>query len=115
MNIRPATALDVPAVLPLVARVCALHERWDPAQYGFREKPAEMYRRWRAAQARYPRAVCLVAGGPAMLKEVPLLVGFLIGTIEREIPIYRLAEYGFIHGLWVEPTYRNEGIGRQMV
>src|SRR5688500_13456500 len=115
MNIRPATALDVPAVLPMVGKVCALHERWDPAKYGFREKPAEMYRRWLTARAVDPRAVFLVAERPAMLKEVPFLVGFLIGTVEREIPIYRLEEYGFIHDLWVEPTYRNEGIARQMV
>jgi len=115
MNIRPATALDVPAVLPMVANVCALHERWDAAKYGFRENPAEMYRRWMTARANDPRAVFLVAERPAMLKEVPFLIGFLIGTVEREIPIYRLEEYGFIHDLWVEPTYRNEGIARQMV
>jgi ribosomal protein S18 acetylase RimI-like enzyme len=44
-----------------------------------------------------------------------VLVGFLIGTVEREIPIYRLEEYGFIHDLWVEPDYRNEGLARQLV
>jgi ribosomal protein S18 acetylase RimI-like enzyme len=43
------------------------------------------------------------------------LAGFLIGTVEREIPIYRLEEYGFIHDVWVEPEYRNEGLARQMV
>lgn len=115
MNIRPATPADVPSVLPMVERICALHERWDQAKYGFREKPAERYRRWLTARTTDPRAVFLVAERPAMLQDVPFLAGFLIGTVEREIPIYRLAEYGFIHDLWVEPTYRNEGIGRQMV
>ena len=43
------------------------------------------------------------------------LVGFLIGTVDIEIPIYRLTEYGFIHDIWVEPEYRNEGIARQLV
>src|SRR5581483_6932429 len=42
------------------------------------------------------------------------LVAFLIATVEREIPIYRIEEFGFIHDLWVEPEYRNEGIARQM-
>jgi ribosomal protein S18 acetylase RimI-like enzyme len=115
MTIRPATAEDVPAVLPMVAKTCALHEQMDPAKYGFLENPAEMYRRWLTARSTDPRSVFLVAERPAMLKEVPFLVGFLIGTVEREIPIYRLEEYGFIHDLWVEPEYRNEGIARQMV
>lgn len=115
MNIRPATSADVPAVLPMVERICALHKRWDPSKYGFRENPSEIYRRWLTARADDPRAVFLVAERAAMLRDVPFLGGFLIGTVEREIPIYRLEQYGFIHDLWVEPTYRNEGIGRQMV
>ncbi len=43
------------------------------------------------------------------------LVGFLIATTEREIPIYRIKEFGFIHDLWVEPEYRQLGIAQQMV
>ena len=100
----------------MVAKTCALHEHWDPAKYGFREHPEEMYRRWLIARSTDPRSVFLVADRSVkMLQDVPFLAGFLIGTVEREIPIYRLEEYGFIHDIWVEPTYRNEGIGRQMV
>jgi ribosomal protein S18 acetylase RimI-like enzyme len=116
MTIRPATAADVPAVLPMVAKLAALHESWDPAKYGYRENPAEMYRGWLTARASDPRSVFLVAErADAMLKEVPFLTGFLVGTVEREIPIYRLNEFGFIHDLWVEAAYRNEGVARQMV
>jgi len=43
------------------------------------------------------------------------LVGFLVGTVEREIPVFRLQQFGFIHDLWVEPEYRHEGIARQLV
>ncbi len=42
-------------------------------------------------------------------------VGFLIATVEREIPIYRLKEFAFIHDLWVEPEYRQAGIAKQMI
>ena len=42
-------------------------------------------------------------------------MAFLIGTTEREIPIYKIDRYGFIHDLWVDETYRNEGVARQMV
>jgi len=109
MEIRPATADDVPAVIPMVAKICALHESWDPAKYGFLENPAEMYRNWLVSRASDPRSVFLVA------QREDRLAGFLVATIEKEIPIYRIREFGFIHDLWVEPEYRNEGIARQMV
>lgn len=109
MEIRPATPVDVSAVVPMVRKLCDLHRTWDRAKYDFVDGIEEMYRSWLTSRAADPRAVFLVAdrqGQP---------VAFLIGTVEREIPIYRLSEYGFIHDLWVEPEYRNEGIARQMV
>jgi ribosomal protein S18 acetylase RimI-like enzyme len=109
MNIRPAKPDDVPQVLPMVAKLAAVHERWEPAKYGYKEKPEQMYRRWLGARAIDPRSVFLVAE-----REAAMIVGFVVGTVEKEIPIYRLDEYGFIHDLWVEEEYRNEGIGRQM-
>ena len=43
-----------------------------------------------------------------------MLVGFLVGTIESPIPIYRIDKFGYIHDLWVDEPYRHEGIARQM-
>ena len=31
-----------------------------------------------------------------------MLVGFLVGTIETPIPIYRIEKFGYIHDLWVD-------------
>jgi ribosomal protein S18 acetylase RimI-like enzyme len=109
MEIRRATADDVPAVLPMVAKICALHEAWDSAKYGFLPSPEQRYRRWLSARPADPRAVFLVA------EREGRLVAFLIGDVEDEIPIYRVREFGFIHDVWVEEEYRHEGIGRQMV
>lgn len=116
MDIRPATPEDVPFVTPMVRKLCELHRSWDPAKYDFRVDVESMYDSWLRAKSRDPRAVFLVAdrgdrGGGAGKGPV----AFLIGTVEREIPIYRLAEFGFIHDLWVEPEYRNEGVARQLV
>ena len=110
MDIRPATPQDVPAVLPMVNAVAALHEQWDPAKFGYKPNPAAMYRTWLTSRADDNRSVFLVAdrGGAQ-------IAGFLIATVEREIPIYRLTEYGFIHDIWVDPDYRHEGIGRRLV
>jgi ribosomal protein S18 acetylase RimI-like enzyme len=111
VTIRPATSADVPAVLPMVAKICALHEGWDAAKFGFLPEPAERYRRWLTAQAKNDRSVFLVAEPEATSS----LAGFLIGTTETEVPIYRVKEYGFIHDLWVEPEYRKAGVARRMV
>jgi ribosomal protein S18 acetylase RimI-like enzyme len=93
----------------MVGKICALHEKWDAAKYGYLPHPEEKYRRWLGSRATDERSVLLVAD------RQPGIVAFLVGTAETEIPIYRLSEYGFIHDLWVEENYRHEGIGRQMV
>ena len=109
MEVRPGVADDVSAVVPMVAKICALHEKWDPAKYSFLPGTPERYRGWLTKRADDPRSVFLVADAR------PKLAGFLIGTVEDELPIYRLKQYGFIHDLWVEEDYRHEGIGRQLV
>ncbi|MEH1904375.1 MAG: GNAT family N-acetyltransferase [Nostoc sp.] len=109
MLIRPATTTDVPAVLPMVAKICGLHESWDSAKYGFLAHPEQRYERWLTRLATSDRSVFLVSENEGQL------VAFLVATVEREIPIYRLEEFAFIHDIWVEPEYRQNGIARQMV
>lgn len=108
MICRDAAPDDVPAILPMVRAVCALHEAWDAEKYGFRDDPGALYDAWLRARCGDPRSVLLLAERAARP------VAFLVGAVEREIPIYRLREYGFIHDLWVEPDYRHEGVGRQL-
>jgi ribosomal protein S18 acetylase RimI-like enzyme len=43
------------------------------------------------------------------------ILAFLLATVEREVPIYLIREYGFIHDLWVEDTHRQQGLARQLV
>jgi ribosomal protein S18 acetylase RimI-like enzyme len=108
MEIRPATPDDVDAVVPMVEKICALHRAWDAAKFGFVENVAAMYRGWLTSRAGDAQSVFLVAAAPQRL------AGFLIGTVESSIPIYRIKQFGFIHDLWVEEDYRHEGIGRQL-
>ena len=109
MDFRPATPEDVTAVVPMVRKIAAMHEKLDPAKYTFRSDPGEMYRDWLRSRATDPQSVFLVADSGTKL------AGFLIGTVQDEIPIYRVEQIGFIHDLWVEENYRHEGIGRQLV
>ncbi|XWK89496.1 MAG: GNAT family N-acetyltransferase [Phormidium sp.] len=111
MQIRRAKQSDIPAILPMVGKICALHETWDAAKYGFLPNPAQRYDGWLSKLVKSDRTVFLVAEDETKA----LLAGFLVATIEREIPIYRLKEFAFIHDLWVEPEYRRTGVARQLV
>jgi ribosomal protein S18 acetylase RimI-like enzyme len=74
-----------------------------------------MYRGWLRKRAADPRSIFLVADAMAAGESGPRLAGFLIATVEPEIGIYKVEEFGFLHDVWVEEKYRNEGIARQMV
>jgi ribosomal protein S18 acetylase RimI-like enzyme len=109
MLIRSAVPTDIPAVLPLVTKICALHESWDYARFSFILHPEQRYERFLNRLITDERSVFLVA------EDEEQLIGFLIATVESEIPIYRLKEFAFIHDIWVNPEYRQKGIGRDMV
>lgn len=114
MLIRPATVDDIPQVLPMIAKICALHQSWDDAKFGFLPNPEYRYQPWLNAQIGEPKSVFMVAEDETILPNSPL-AAVLIATTETEIPIYQLQEYGFIHDLWVEPDYRQTGVGRLLV
>jgi ribosomal protein S18 acetylase RimI-like enzyme len=111
MLIRRAKQSDIPEVLPMVGKICALHETWDAAKYGFLPNPAQRYEGWLGKLVKSDRSIFLVAEEESNQK----IAGFLVATIDQEIPIYRLKEFAFIHDLWVEPEYRRSGVARQLV
>ncbi|MCS7033836.1 MAG: GNAT family N-acetyltransferase [Phycisphaerae bacterium] len=112
MNYRPATTADVPAVLTMVRQIAALHEQWDRERCGLKGDPTRSYDPWLRARCSDPESVFLVAetGPPGQTR----LVAYLVGTVEKEIPIYWMPRCGWIHDLWVEEDFRHEGIGRQL-
>lgn len=108
MEIRPATPDDVSQVLPMVVAISKLHQDWDAARFKTIDHPERMYDGWLRERATDARSIFLVA------EHESRLVGYVVCTIEKEIPIYWTPECGWVHDLWVEPQYRNEGLGRQM-
>jgi GNAT superfamily N-acetyltransferase len=120
--IRPATADDVPGVLPMVRAICDLHQRHDPQRFKVRPDVLERYAKWLPERAADPRSVFLVAeqhaGTDAPAQAAPArartLVGFTVGTIEPEVPIFWVPECGWIHDLWVEPEQRRAGVARAL-
>lgn len=110
MEFRDATKDDVAAILPMLRAQYALHAGWDRAKFGVKAGFEAGYGRWLEQRASDPRSVFLVAEA-----DDGRVVSFLIGTVEAELPLYEVREFGFVHDLWVEPGYRNEGVGRQLV
>lgn len=108
MRIRSATVEDVQAVLPMVRALCAMHGEMDSMRYGFLSDVVERYARWLPERAADARSVFVVA-------ETERVVGFLVATVEKNIPIYTLGEFGFIHDVWVDPRARGAGAARGMV
>lgn len=109
--IRPATAEDVPAVLPMVRALCDLHAAKDPERFRVLPDVIERYSNWLPERALDERSVFLVATHPAL----DGLAGFAVGTIEPEVPIFWIPECGWIHDLWVEPAARRSGLARGLV
>lgn len=120
MLIRAATADDVPAILPMVRAICALHEARDPERFRVLPDVVDRYARWLPERARDPRSVLIVAQrnesdvgpAPGALADSGALAGFVVGTVEPEIPIFWVPECGWIHDLWVEPAARRRGVGK---
>ncbi|MGE3109159.1 MAG: N-acetyltransferase family protein [Phycisphaerales bacterium] len=116
MRIRSATIDDVPGVLPLVRALCDLHAHQDPERFAVRADVIERYANWLPERAVDPRSVFLVAeGGEGSGTIDRHLVGFVVCTIEPEVPIFWVPECGWIHDVYVKPEARRLGVARALV
>ena len=114
--IRPAQPADIPNLFHLIENVSDFHKSLDVDRYNFLPNQGQLYEKWLHKLLLDSSHLCLVAESNSSESKVsPQLVAYLIATVELEIPIYHLKEYGYIHDLWVEETYRRQGIARQMV
>lgn len=106
--VRDATNADVPAILPMVRAICAMHERLDPQRYAMLPHVVSMYESWLPERVSDPDSVVLVVESDSAV------VGFLVAGVEDNIPIYRVDRFGFIHDLWVEPAARGKGFAKAL-
>jgi ribosomal protein S18 acetylase RimI-like enzyme len=95
----------------MVAAVCAHHHALDPDRYDYLPDDVDRNARWLPQRAADPRSVLLIAADTD--RAAP--AGFLVATIEPNIPVYSTREFAFIHDLWVEPAHRSRGHGRALV
>jgi len=111
MTVRPATSDDVASILPLVRELCDLHASRDPERFAVRADILDRYASWLPVRASDPRSVLLVAVDERDGK----IVGYTVGTIEPEVPIFWIPECGWIHDLYVLPAYRSRGHASSLV
>ncbi|MFA6045767.1 MAG: GNAT family N-acetyltransferase, partial [Phycisphaerales bacterium] len=113
MIVEDLTPTSMPAVLPrvleMVHELCRLHEAWDPQRFPYLPDVLQRYERWLPQRAADPRSVLAVA------RDGDEVLGFLIASVEREIPIYRVEEFLFVHDMYVELARRGQGIGKSLM
>jgi len=107
VTVRRARPEDLPSVLGLWDEMMAFHAHLDarfaPAA-GARERFAPTVQAWMADPAR--RVLVAVAGAE--------IVGYTIGVIADNPPIFDLLQYGYVTDICVAPEWRQNGIGRRM-
>jgi GNAT superfamily N-acetyltransferase len=108
-GVRAANLSDMPEVVSMVKKSGALHQDWDSAKFGVIDDFAAQYGEWLSELSGDPSSIFLVA---VMNRHV---VGYLVGTVDQAIPLYRVREYGYVRDVWVENEYRGAGMGRKLV
>lgn len=107
-----ATLADIPAVVALCMLVEEQHEDYWPLRWQRRPGIKEGYTGWLSRRLGEPRMFNFVARDPALGGAV---VGMVLATIEKEIPIYTYAEYAFIQDLAVRESHRRRGIAQRLL
>lgn len=105
---RPATDMDVPAVIPMWHQLMERHGQYDtwfvPAP--FNDSQAEGFFRTAAVDS---RRLLLVAESGSQI------VGYLAANIREQPDVFRNRTFGVISEIFVQPAFRRHGVGRSMV
>jgi ribosomal protein S18 acetylase RimI-like enzyme len=107
IHLRPATAKDVPALVPLLVRLKRLNEEFDPllkVRSDVEARAEELLKR----DLDNPNAVLLAAEGVGADKDK--VVG-VVRALIRERPFYTPEREGVIVDIYMLPLYRRKGAG----
>jgi GNAT superfamily N-acetyltransferase len=110
VEIRDATAEDLPALARLGAKLAREHHAMDPARFFAPEEPVEEgYAWWLGKERKSRQAVVLAAVARGRV------VGYAYGRIEARDWNSLRDRCGVGVDLWVEPRARRSGIGTALV
>jgi ribosomal protein S18 acetylase RimI-like enzyme len=111
IHLRPATAADIPAIVPLLLRLKRLNEEFDPL-LRVRDDAPEQARTILASQIADPKALVLAAEGVGPDRDK--LAGY-VRAVVRERPFYAPEYEGVIVDIYLLPLYRRRGVGEYLL
>jgi len=99
----------------------AQHEEYWALRWQRRPGLNEGYLGWLSRRLNEPRMLIQVAKDPALpgprnlFGEGGAVVGMILATIEKEIPIYTYSEYAFVQDMAVRESHRRRGIAQRLI
>jgi len=109
ITVRTGNAGDMQSVLPLLFRQMQERAAVDPGFFALRRDAAARFQKWLGPAMEDPRHIVVVAeadGG---------VVGYMIATVEQDLPIYVHDEFAVVRIMWVDPAFRGKGVAGQML
>ena len=109
ITVRTGNAGDMHSVFPMVFSQLKERAAVDPAYFALRPDAQERFRRWAGPALEDPRHALLVA------EEDGAVIGFLLATVEQDLPVFVHDEYAVVRAMWVDPRHRGKGVAAQML
>jgi ribosomal protein S18 acetylase RimI-like enzyme len=111
ITVRPATAGDLDAILPLALGVAEQHRRWDRRRFTTEAPPEPDYRAWIPELIASDRGHVLVAEGGGGGG----IVGYAVVQLFDEAPHEWSCAHGYLMDIGVAPGARRAGVGQRLV
>lgn len=110
INIRPATANDIPTIGKLGALLVRTHYDFDPQRFmAATPRTEELYGSFLGTQLDDPNIIILVAD------EDGAVVGYTYAGVEGNDYMALRGPAGVVYDIIVDPVYRRQGIGRMLL
>ena len=111
IHLRPATAGDIPALVPLLVRLKRLNEEFDPL---LRVRPDVDARAAEVLKRDVASAEALVLAAEGTGADAGKIVG-IVRALVRERPFYTPEKEGVIVDIYLLPLYRRRGVGEHIL
>ena len=114
-SVRLATPNDIASIARLGAQLVRFHHSVDPERFFIEERIEEGYEWFLGKEVKRKDAV-IFAGVRASTEDVEEeIVGYAWGRLEPRDWMALLDECGRLHEIYVEPSVRRSGIGKQLI
>ena len=108
-TVRTGNSGDMHAFFPMLYTQLKERAEIDPGYFALRPDAPERFKRWIGPALQDPRHALVVA------EEDGALVGFLVATVEQDLPIFVNDEYALVRVVWVDPAHRGKGTACKML